>query len=156
MWLGNFQSHSTLIDNWIQNNCHGIQISHFTFNIGNLFFDKPYCFKSFLRIFTSVCHEVSIVSNNLIVTCLGIQSNLKNWTINAKKSCALLDIHKSKLVVADMHSIKTGKIYCCLVFSTKSIESFFWKGTPHEGITIILNISTTYSQQIEWVNGLSQ
>jgi hypothetical protein len=72
-----------------------------------------------------------------------------------KKSCALLDIHKSKQVVANMHSTKTSKTYVCLISPPNLLKVFFWKGRPHEGITIILNISTTCSQQIEWVNDLS-
>ncbi len=44
-------------------------------------------------------------------------------------SCVPLDIHKSKLVIVDIHFPKTSKTYVCLVFSTMSYNTSWLKAS---------------------------
>jgi hypothetical protein len=48
---------------------------------------------------------VSVISNNPIVTCLGYKFASIKLTTNAKTSWAPLNIHNSKLIVANKHFI---------------------------------------------------
>jgi hypothetical protein len=50
--------------------------------------------------------------------CFGFQSTPKKLITNAKISCPPFNIHKTKHVVVEWHSIKVGKTYNYLVFPT--------------------------------------
>jgi len=62
-------------------------------------------------------------------------------------SCASLDIHKSKLTIAQLQSFSKGKTYVYLIFSTNLskivFENNFGKGITHEEIIVTLNVLTT-------------
>jgi hypothetical protein len=64
--------------------------------------------------------------------CFGMQFSPKKFT-----SCALLDIHKSKLVIVETHLSKIGKTYVCFVFSAKfgntSLLKVFLDGKTTQG-----------------------
>jgi len=96
-----------------------------------ILFFKPYAFKNWIRFLANICPIVSVASNKPRVTCFGFQSNLKNFMTKTNTSCAPLDIHKSKLVVAKLQSSNKGKTYVSLVFSTNSnktvFENNFWE-----------------------------
>jgi hypothetical protein len=61
---------------------------------------------------------VSFVSNNPIVTYVYYQSNPKKLMTRAKILCAMLDIHKSKLLVANIQFANFGQTYINFDFST--------------------------------------
>jgi hypothetical protein len=50
--------------------------------------------------------------------CFGFRSTPKKLITNAKISCPPFNIHKTKHVVVEWHSIKVGKTYNYLVFPT--------------------------------------
>jgi hypothetical protein len=74
-------------------------------------------------------------------------------------SCAFLDIHKSKLAVAELQSFNKAKTYVSLVFSTNSgkimIEIIFKKGIAHKDIIVTLNVFITHYPQITKANDFS-
>ncbi len=67
-----------------------------------ILFLKPYAFKSLIRFLTNSCLLVLITLNKLKVTCFGFQLDPKNIMTKTSTSCAPLNIHKSKLAVAQL------------------------------------------------------
>jgi hypothetical protein len=90
-----------------------------------ILFLKPYAFKSWIRFLTNTCLILLVASNKPRVTCFGFQSNPKNFMTKTNTSCAPLDIHKSKLVVAQLQSFNISKTYVSLIFSTNSNKTVF-------------------------------
>jgi hypothetical protein len=74
-----------------------------------ILFLKPYASKSSIRFLTKACHVVLATSNKKNVTCFGFQSNPKKFMTKTNTSCAPLDIHKSKLAIAQLQSFSKGK-----------------------------------------------
>jgi hypothetical protein len=72
-----------------------------------------------IKFLARVCPIVFITSKRPKVMCFGYQLTLKKVITNAQISCPPVDIHKSKLVIAEWHYVKVDKTYNCLVFSTK-------------------------------------
>jgi hypothetical protein len=70
-----------------------------------IFFLRPKECKRLLKFIARVYLVILIVSNNPIIICLGYQFASRKLTTNAKISWALLDIHNSKLVVVNKHSV---------------------------------------------------
>jgi hypothetical protein len=63
-----------------------------------------------------VYYLVSIVSKRPRVISFGYQSTPEKLITNVKISCPPFDIHKSKLAIAELHSIEASKAYNYLVF----------------------------------------
>jgi hypothetical protein len=70
---------------------------------------------------------VCIVLNNPIVVCLGCQFAFRKLI-----SWAPLNIHKSKLAMADKHFANGGKTYNSFVFSTK-LGKTYWENNFMDG-----------------------
>jgi hypothetical protein len=67
-----------------------------------------------------------VTSNKPTLTmCFGYQSTLKFFVTRSKMSCALSDVHKSKLeIIVLLHSTNIGRTYFYYILSPKSGNAF--------------------------------
>ncbi len=102
-----------------------------SFTNAMFFFLKLNLSNKFVKFQTNAYPKVFIISNSLIVICFGCRSHPKKIRTKAKISLAPLFIHKSKLAVVVYHSIRIGRTYSWLIFSTKFdkflVKTTLWK-----------------------------
>jgi hypothetical protein len=70
------------------------------------------------------CPIVSFSSNNLTITCMGIQLSLRKLVTRTKVSTLQRNIHKSKLVKTNVVDAKVDKTWWSMVFLTMANNIF--------------------------------
>ncbi len=90
-----------------------------------ILFLKPYASKSSIKYLTNSCPIVLIASNKPRITCFDFQLDPQKIMTKINTSCAPLNMHKSKFVVAQLQSFNQGKTYISLVFSTQLGKTMF-------------------------------
>jgi hypothetical protein len=80
-----------------------------SFTYGIILFLKPYASKRAIRFIANTYFIVSTASNKPRVICFGFQSHPKNFMTKTNTSCAPLDIHISKLTIAQQQQFRKGK-----------------------------------------------
>ncbi len=101
---------------WLQFNFHLI------FYKSKIFFFNPYAPNNFVNIFFLKVSLATFVASNkpTLTMYFGCQSTLKFFIIREKMSCALSDVHKSKLEVVELlHFTNIGRTYFYSIFATK-------------------------------------
>jgi hypothetical protein len=88
--------------------------------------------------------EIFAIPKRPSVTCFGYQSPFKKTSF---------DIQRLKLVIAKLHSTKTGKTYNYLVFSTNiCCENYFLEQKKILDTNVNISISFIDFPQIAWAN----
>ncbi len=90
-----------------------------------ILFLKSHASKSSIRFLTNTCPIVLTTLNKPRITYFGFPLNPKKFMTKTNTSCAPLDIHKSKLTIAQLQSFNENKTYVSLVFSTNSSKIVF-------------------------------
>jgi hypothetical protein len=103
-----------------------------------ILFHNPYWLNNFVKLLANICLIIFVSSNKPIITYVGCQLDPKKFITKAYISCAPFDIHKSKLVVAEIQFINFGKTYTHFLFSTK-LANISWKFCFLEGNTSLGN-----------------